>query len=187
MQDSREVTVLLRKWFEGSEDVEADLMPVLYRELRLIARRHMRKQRPGHTLQTTELVHEAFMKIASGNDQFWNNRQHFFAVAARAMRQILVDYARARLAEKRGGDPKKKELLEIHAVAKQKSSQLLELDAALDKLSTVCERKARVVELKFFGGFGISEIAKSLGVSDMTVKRDWRFARSWLLREMDRT
>ena len=123
------------------------------------------------------------MKIASGNDQFWNNREHFFAVAARAMRQILVDHARARLAEKRGGDPKKKELLESYAVAKQKSSQILDLDAALEKLNTVCERKAQVVELKFFGGFGISEIAKSLGVSDMTVKRDWRFARSWLLRE----
>ncbi len=183
--DSHQITMLLADWSKGDELALEQLMPLVYDELRRMARRFMRKQSAGHTFQTTELIHEAYLKIAKADEQNWQNRAHFFGVAARAMRHILVDYARSKNSQKRGGALAKKITLEENLVASMnRSAEIVALDDALKQLAVFDERKASVVEMKFFGGLTREEIAEVLKVSPETVKRDWKFARNWLLREL---
>ena len=185
MQDivSLQITQLLVEWSKGDEFALERLMPLVYEELRQMARRYMRRQAAGHTLQTTELIHEAYLKIAKGSEQNWQNRAHFFGVAAKAMRHILVDYARSKHSQKRGGWQDRITLSD-DAAASNKSGEIVALNDALTRLEQMDERRSRVVEMKFFGGLTVEEIAEVLKMSPETVKRDWRFARSWLLREL---
>ena len=182
--DSRQITLLLIDWSKGDEFALEQLMPLVYEDLRRMARRYMRQQSPGHTLQTTELIHEAYLKIAKQDDQNWQNRAHFFGVAAQAMRHILVDYARSKNSKKRGGLTEKITLADNLIASENRSEEIVALDDALKQLAVLDERKSRVVEMKFFGCLTIEEIAKVLKISPETVKRDWQFARTWLLREL---
>lgn len=186
MQDivSRQITHLLIDWSKGDEVALEQLMPLVYDELRRMARHYMRGQSPGHTLQATDLIHEAYLKIARSGDRNWQNRAHFFGVAARAMRQILVDYARSRSSQKRGGWQERITLAGDLAAANNSSKEIVALDDALKTLEQIDERRSRVVELKFFGGLTVDEIAEVLKISPETVNRDWQFARTWLLREL---
>lgn len=186
MQDivSSQITRLLIDWSKGDEFALEQLMPLVYDELRQMARRYMRGQSPGHTLQTTELIHEAYLKIAKSEDRNWENRAHFFSVAARAMRQILVDYARSKSSRKRGGWQERITLADDVVATKNSSKEIVALDDALRNLEQIDARRSRVVELKFFGGLTADEIAEVLKISSETVKRDWKFARTWLLREL---
>ena len=159
-------------------------MPLVYHELRLMARRHMRRQPTGHTFQTTDLIHEAYLKIAGGEERHWQSRNHFFGVAAKAMRHILVDYARSKNNQKRGGWQERVTLQDNMRVTNQSSEDIVALDDALNRLAALDERKVRVVEMKFFAGLKVAEIAGVLKVSPETVKRDWSFAQTWLLREL---
>jgi RNA polymerase sigma factor (TIGR02999 family) len=161
-------------------------MPLVYEELRQIARRQMRRQRPGHTLQTTALIHEAYLRLAGEADVQWQNRAHFFGVAATAMRHILVDHARRRQAAKRGGAAQRVTLGDTAAVTAD-PAELIALDDALQSLAALDQRKSRIVEFKYFGGLMVSEIAEVLRVSPETVARDWRLARAWLLQQLSRT
>ena len=181
---SHQITLLLVDWSKGNQHALEQLMPLVYEELRRMARRYMRRQPSGHTFQTTELIHEAYLKIAGQNDYNWQNRAHFFGVAARAMRHILVDYARSRNSLKRGGWQERVSLGEDPIASTQSSKEIVALDDALKQLAILDERKSRVVEMKFFGGLNTEEIGEVLKISPETVKRDWRFARTWLLREM---
>jgi RNA polymerase sigma factor (TIGR02999 family) len=184
---SHQITLLLVDWSQGNEFALEQLMPLVYEELRQMARRYMRRQPSGHTFQTTELIHEAYLKLAKQDDQNWQNRAHFFGVAAQAMRHILVDYARSKNSRKRGGLAEKITLEENLVVSINRSEEIVALDDALKQLAILDERKSRVVEMKFFGGLNIEEIAEVLKTSPETVKRDWRFARTWLLRELSGT
>jgi len=181
---SDQITHLLVDWSRGNEFALEQLMPLVYEELRRMARRYMRRQPSGHTFQTTELIHEAYLKIAKQDDQNWQSRAHFFGVAAQAMRHILVDYARSKNTRKRGGLAEKITLEENLVAAANRSEEIVALDDALKQLAILDERKSRVVEMKFFGGLNIEEIAEVLKLSPATVKRDWKFARTWLLREL---
>ena len=187
MAGSTEVTVLLERWNDGNDDVQEELLPIVYEELRRMARRHLRKQRAGHTFQTTELIHEAYLKLAVGKQRDWKSRNHFFGVAATAMRHILVDHARAKMSKKRGGSAKRVDFEETAAVYSQDSGSVVALDECLKALGEVDDRKAKVVELKFFGGLKVEEIASFLGVSEKTVKRDWQFSRAWLLNKLSQS
>jgi RNA polymerase sigma-70 factor, ECF subfamily len=182
--DSHQITLLLIDWSSGDEFALEQLMPLVYEELRQMARGYMRRQAAGHTFQTTELIHEAYLKLARHEDQNWQNRAHFFGVAAQAMRHILVDYARSKQSQKRGGWQEKITLADNPAPAENKAKEIVALDDALNTLAALDERKARVVELKYFGGLTTEEIAEVLKLSTDTVKRDWKFARNWLLREL---
>ena len=184
MAESHQITQLLIDWSNGSELALEQLFPLVYDELRRMARSYMRRQPSGHTFQTTELIHEAYIKLAKNDEKNWQNRAHFFGVAAQAMRHILVDYARSKQSKKRGGWQERVTLSENAVVSVEHSEQIVELDNVLKHLATMDERKSRVVELKFFGGLSIEEIAEVLRISPETVKRDWRFARTWLLREL---
>ncbi len=184
MAESHQITQLLIDWSNGSELALEQLFPLVYDELRRMARSYMRRQPSGHTFQTTELIHEAYIKLAKNEEKNWQNRAHFFGVAAQAMRHILVDYARSKHSKKRGGWQERVTLSENAMISEQHSEQIVELDNVLKQLATMDERKSRVVELKFFGGLSIEEIAEVLRISPETVKRDWRFARTWLLREL---
>lgn len=187
MKDSsHQITHLLIDWGKGDEQALEQLMPLVYEELRRMARSYMRKQPSGHTFQTTELIHEAYLKISAGKEKQWQNRAHFFGVAAKAMRHILVDYARAKSRGKRGGWQDRITLAEDAAVSSGRSAEIVALDDALNALAVLDERKVRVVEMKFFGGLTVEEISGVLKVSPETVKRDWSFAQSWLLRELRR-
>lgn len=181
---SHQITLLLVDWSKGNQHALEQLMPLVYEELRRMARRYMRRQPTGHTFQTTELIHEAYLKIAGQNDYNWQNRAHFFGVAARAMRHILVDYARSKNSLKRGGWQQRVSFSEDPIASTQSSKEIVALDDALKQLAILDERKSRVVEMKFFGGLNTEEIGEVLKISPETVKRDWRFARTWLLREM---
>lgn len=181
---AHQITQLLIDWSKGDEFAFEQLMPLVYDELRQMARRYMRRQSPGHTFQTTELIHEAYLKLARRETQNWQNRAHFFGVAARAMRHILVDHARSKQSRKRGGWQEKITLADGTAVAGNRSKEIIALDESLKNLAVLDERKAQVVELKYFGGLTTEEIAEVLKISPETVKRDWRFARTWLLREL---
>ncbi len=162
-----------------------NLLPLVYEELHRQAARCLRKERQGHTLQTTALIHEAYLKLIDRRDANWENRTHFFAVATQAMRRILVDYARAKHREKRGGDNIKLSLAEAMTVAaEEKSVDLIALDEALNKLAEFDEQQARVVELKYFSGLTLEETAEALRISRATVARDWELARAWLHREL---
>jgi RNA polymerase sigma factor (TIGR02999 family) len=183
-RSSEEITQLLRKWSMGDDKALEQLMPLVYHELRLMARRHMRRQPSGHTFQTTDLIHETYLKIAGGEAQKWQSRNHFFGVAAKAMRHILVDYARSKNNQKRGGWQERVTLQENMRVTNQSSEEIVALDDALNRLAILDDRKVRVVEMKFFAGLTVAEIAGVLKVSPETVKRDWSFAQTWLLREL---
>lgn len=182
--ESQQITGLLVEWSNGDEYALERLMPLVYDELRRMAKRYMRGQPSGHTFQTTELIHEAYLKLANQNERNWQNRLHFFGVAAKAMRHILVDYARSKQSKKRGGWQERITLADNAAIVSGRSDEMVALDDALKGLTELDERKGRVVELKYFGGLNTEEIAEVLNISPETVKRDWRFARTWLLREL---
>jgi RNA polymerase sigma factor (TIGR02999 family) len=181
-----DVSRLLLAWSSGQKAAFDKLLPLIYDDLRRMARRHMGRQRVGHTLQTTALIHEAYLRLVDRSDVRWQGRAHFFAVAARAMRHILVDHARARQAAKRGGEAERVTLDDVAAFWTE-PAEMIALDDALRGLAAMDERKSQVVELKFFGGLSVEEIAEVLHVSPETVARDWRLARTWLLRELSRT
>ena len=179
-----EITHLLNAWAEGDQTVAEKLFPLIERELHLIAQEHMRRQPPGHILQTTALVNEAYMKLAGGKIKSWRDRGHFFAVASMAMRHILVDYARKEIREKRGGDRADLPLDEAIAIPAQQSSWLVALDEALRTFAKLDPRAAQVIELRLFGGLSVEETAKALGVSKATVHNDSNAAQLWLKREI---
>lgn len=178
-----EVTQLLTAWSGGERRAGERLFAIVYDELREIAARHRRKERPGHSLQTTALVHEAYMRLADIERIPWKDQGHFFAVASRAMRRVLVDHARYRKAAKRGGGVAPSPLDSV-VLALESSADLVELDIALDKLARLEPRAAQVVELRFFAGFTLPEIARMLELSRATIERDWTAARAWLRREL---
>jgi RNA polymerase sigma factor (TIGR02999 family) len=178
-----EVTQLLLAWGKGDPAALEALTPVVYDELRRLARRYMGNERVGHTLQATALVNEAYMRLVDIHKVQWQNRAHFFAMSARLMRRILVDSARARKYQKRGGGAQKVTLDERLLVA-EPGRDLVALDDALNALAKVDERKSKVVEMRFFGGLTVEETAEALGVSVDTVMRDWKLAKAWLLREL---
>mgnify|MGYP001179563649 CR=1 FL=1 len=182
MQD---VTQLLVKWSEGDKDALEHLMPLVYKELHLIAHRYLRREREGQTLQTTALVHEAFLKMIDQTRVKWQNRSHFFGVAAQAMRRILVDNARRRLSDKRGSGGVKISLDDKEIdVSDERASDLIMLDAALKKLEELDLQRSRIVELRYFGGLSIEETAEVLGIGTATVNRSWRVAKAWLYKEL---
>lgn len=182
---SHEVTQLLVEWCNGDQAALDRLMPLIYGELRQMARRYMSRQNSGHTLQTTALINEAFLKRVGQPDKHFENRAHFFGVAARAMRHVLVDYARSKQYAKRGGDAPVVSLDEALTVSAERAAELVALDDALAELDKVDERKCRVVELRYFGGLTEEETSVVLQVSLQTVKRDWRAAKLWLARELN--
>ena len=181
-----EVTELLVRFREGDREAEAQLVSLVYKELRRLASRYLNRERGDHTLQPTALVHEVYLRLASESQPVWQNRAHFFGVAARLMRQILVDYARRHRTRKRGGANEKLTLDNVFAFTQEKSDEVVKLDEALGRLSEKDERQARIVEMKFFGGLSIEEIAEVLEISGRTVKREWMVARAWLHQEITR-
>jgi RNA polymerase sigma factor (TIGR02999 family) len=183
MSTSARVTELLLDWRRGDQDALEQLIPLVYDELRRIAARQLRSERPDHTLQPTALVHEAYGRLV-GADITWNDRAHFFAIAARTMRRVLVDHARAQEREKRGGGAVRVTLDENLAVDAGRPEEMLALDAALEQLAKFDARKAEVVQLHFFGGLTYDQIAEALGISAATVDRDLRMARAWLFRAL---
>ena len=178
------VTKLLQQWSHGDDSALAELTPLVYEELRRLAHHYMEGERPDHTLQTTALVNEAYLRLADQTASNWQSRAHFFAVAARAMRQILVSYARSNRAQKRGGGVARIELDESAILSPEQSKEIVDLHEALERLGTLDSRKARVVELKYFGGLNYDEIAEVMKVSTVTVRRDWVFAKAWLYDEL---
>ena len=179
-----EVTRLLTEWRRGNGAALDQLTPLVYADLRRLAHHYMSGQRPDHTLQTTALVNEAYLRLADQTNPNWQDRAHFFAVAARAMRQILVNYAKSYRAQKRGGGAQKVELDEASLVSPEQSQEIVELHEALDRLSALDSRKADVVEMKYFGGLNYDEMAEVLKISAITVRRDWEFAKAWLYTEL---
>ncbi len=182
---SREIMRMLHEWSDGRREALEDLMPLVYNELRRQASRYLRRERIGHTLQTTALIHEAYLKLIEQRDVNWQNRAHFFGIAAQAMRRILVDYAKTRHREKRGGAGENLPLDEARFIAfKEKSIDLIALDEALTQLAKFDDQQARVVELRYFSGLSIEETAEVLKISPATVKRDWTIAKAWLKQEI---
>lgn len=186
MEPSGEITSLLLSWSRGDESAMDKLMPLVYNELHRLAHRQMADERSGHTLQTTDLVHEAYLRLVDSQPAGWDCRAHFFAVCAQAMRRVLVDWARSRQARKRGSGIPLLELQEEFAIASGPGYDLVAIDDALHALAAIDRRKSQVVELRFFGGLNVKETAETLQVSEETVHRDWRLARSWLRREISR-
>ena len=178
------VTQLLIDWSNGDENALQQLIPLVHEELRRVARRHMAHERAEHTLQATALVNEAYMRLVDVQRVKWQNRAHFFAMSARLMRRILVDFARSRRYQKRGGGAQKVTLDEALVVSPEPGSDLVRLDEVLTALAAVDSRKAQVVEMRFFGGLSVEETAEALHVSRDTVMRDWKLAKAWLLREL---
>jgi RNA polymerase sigma-70 factor (ECF subfamily) len=178
------VTGLLVKWGRGDKGALEQLIPLVYRQLHQIARRHMRHEDADHSLQATALVNEAYLRLVDADEVEWHDRAHFLAVAARVMRRILVDHARARLSEKRGGHAATVTFDEALVVANEPRQDFVALDDALEVLATFDERKSRVIELRFFGGLSVEDTASVLKVSPATVMGDWRLAKAWLRREM---
>src|SRR5580704_1682124 len=183
---SHAVTVLLLEWRQGEQAALERLVPLVYAELRRIAHRYMNRERIGHTLQTTELVNEAYLRLIDASQVRWQDRAHFFAISAQLMRRILVDFARSRRYLKRGGGAQKVSFDEALAVSPGQGRDLVALNDALEALALKDNRKSRVVELRFFGGLSVEETAAVLDVSLDTVHRDWRLAKAWLSREMGR-
>lgn len=179
------VTDLLMAWGQGDEQALSHLMPLVQRELRSLARRQMAHERAGHTLQTTALVNEAYLRLIDLSRVRWQDRAHFFGMSACLMRRILVDHARARASRKRGGEWQKVTLSHARGVSADRPVDLVALDDALDALATIDKRKSQVVEMRFFGGLTVEETAEALHVSPETVMRDWRLAKVWLLRELN--
>jgi RNA polymerase sigma factor (TIGR02999 family) len=184
MASPHEVTRLLREWANGAQSALAALTPLVYAELRRLADGYLRNEAPGHTLQPTALVHEAFLRLVSRNAPDCQNRSQFYGVAAHLMRQILIDHARRRQAMKRGGPMAHYSLEEDLVVSRERETDLVALDDALERLAAVDPRKSQVVELRFFGGLSAEETAEVLKVSEKTVRREWQFAKAWLLHEL---
>jgi RNA polymerase sigma factor (TIGR02999 family) len=182
----QDVTQLLRAWSEGDKAALDRLYELVYDELHRLAHRYMSRENPGHTMQTTALVNEAYLRLANVEDLKWQDRAHFFAVSANVMRRILIDGARARRAERRGGDELPIALDDAPEIAQKSDPDLIALDDALHELAKVNERQSKVVELRYFGGLSVEEAAEVLKVSPDTVMRDWRFAKAWLKRELVR-
>ena len=179
-----EVTRLLAAWSAGDATALEKVTQLVYQELKRLAHRYMQRQGPDHTLQTTALVHEAYLRLASQEEPSFANRTHFLAVAAKAMRQILVDHARASLRQKRGAGVKAVELDEIASLSPEPTREIIDLNEAPEKLAAIDVRKAQVVELKYFGGLKPEEIAEVLKISEVTVRRDWTFSKAWLYAEL---
>lgn len=179
-----DVTLLLKQLSVGDKSVLHQLVPIVYGELRRLASSYMRHERPDHTLQTTALVHEAYLLLVGQERAHWENRGHFFGVAAQLMRRILVDHARAHNAAKRGGISSKFSLDEAMAMAQERGGDLLAIEELLTRLAAIDPQQARVVELRFFGGLSVEETAQTLAISDRTVKRDWAMAKAWMQREL---
>jgi len=175
-----EVTDLLNEWGNGDQEALNRLMPLVYDELHRLASRYLRHERVGHTLQTTALVHEAYLKLVDQKTANWHNRVQFFAAAAKVMRHVLVDYARSRKAAKRGGDYCRLSLDEAAISSQDKDADLLVLNEALDNLAVIDPQQSRVVELRVFGGLTVEDTAEALGISARTVKREWSMAKAWL-------
>jgi len=187
MADSspEEITRLLREWSNGNKAALDKLMPVVYSELRRLAAHYMRHERPGHTLQSTALVNEAYIRLAGARETQWQDRAHFFAVASQIMRHILVDHARSYKYAKRGGGATKVELDEAAVLSEERAAELIALDEALKDLETIDPRKSQVVEMRFFGGLSIDETAEVLKLSSMTVQREWRWAKAYLYKHIN--
>ena len=183
---SHQVTGLLLAWGRGDEAALEQLVPLVHGELRRLARRHMGHERQGHTLQATALVNEAYLRLIDVQQVHWQNRAHFFAMSARLMRRILVDFARSRNYQKRGGGAQQVSLDEALVVGKERGADLVALDDALQALGTIDPRKSQVVEMRFFGGLSVEETGEALHVSPETVMRDWKLAKVWLKRELGR-
>lgn len=184
MSEPGDITALLAAWRQGDEASLAELIPIAYRELHRLAVRSMRGEQGGHTLQPTALVHEAFLRLVGEQDRDWQNRAHFFGVAANIMRNLLIDYARARKRGKRGGGAARVFLEEAPAFAGPDLDELLALEEALKRLEEFDQRAARVVELRYFAGLRLDEVALVLDISEKTVRRDWTLARTWLQAEL---
>jgi RNA polymerase sigma-70 factor (ECF subfamily) len=184
MPPSSDITRLLLAWSDGNQAALEQLLPLIERELHRIARHYMRREHPGHTLQTTALVNEAYFRLVDQKNVRWQNRAHFFGIAAQIMRRILLNYARDRHRLKRRADAVHVSLSEVAIITPEKSAELIALDEALKRLAAIDERKCRVVELRYFGGLSVEETAEVLGVSQITVARDWKMAKAWLAREI---
>jgi RNA polymerase sigma factor (TIGR02999 family) len=184
MPQTHEITALLQAWTNGDSEALAKLIPLVDYELKRIAHAYMRKERPGHILQTTALMDEALIRLMQTDKISWNDRKHFYSLAAKRMRDVLVDDARRQMAEKRGKRPDQVDLTDAAAQALEAPEQLIMLHDALTKLATIDQRKASVVEHRYFGGFTLKEVAEILGVAQTTVEREWRLARAWLKREI---
>jgi RNA polymerase sigma-70 factor, ECF subfamily len=183
-QPSR-VTQLLQSWSRGDSQALDELMPVVYQELKKLANSYLRAERPDHTLQPTALIHEVYIRLIGQNMPQWENRAHFFGVAARLMRQILIDHARSRTAERRGGPHQSKILLDdVPLFSQDQAAELLAFDEALRKLAELDERKAQIIEMRSFAGMNVDETAKALKLSEATIKREMRLAKAWLMREL---
>jgi RNA polymerase sigma factor (TIGR02999 family) len=186
MERGDHITQLLRSWSQGDQAAMEELMPLVFDELHRVARRYMSAERPGHTLQTTALVNETYLRLVNSDGLNWEGRTHFFGVCAQMMRRILVDWTRSRQALKRGGEARALDLdSDALAAANQPGMDLVALDDALNALSAIDARKGRVVELRFFGGLSVKETAEVLDISAETVQRDWKMAKSWLRRELN--
>jgi RNA polymerase sigma factor (TIGR02999 family) len=184
---SSNVTQLLVDWRNGNNDALNQLMPLIYDELRGLAKRYMSRERNSHTLQTTALVNEAFLRLINQQNVDWQNRVHFFAIAAQVMRHLLVDHARSKQYAKRGGGAQQITLDEGLAVSDDNAVELLALNQALERLEAIDDRKSKIVELRYFGGLSTEETAEVLGVSEITIKREWAKAKAWLFRELSQT
>ncbi len=185
MNTQGEVTSLLAAWGKGDQTALHELMPLVYKELHRMARRAWSGQQPGNTLQPTALINEAYLRLAGAENASYQNRCHFFAVACTAMRQILVNHAMSRLTEKRGSGKIKLSIDDVQLAVHQEAAEVVALHEALERLQVVDARKSRVIEMRYFGGLSIEETAEALGVSIVTVNRDFRLARTWLMREMN--
>ncbi len=186
MQSPERVTQLLIDWSKGDQKALDKLMPLVYSELRRLASNHLRRERPGHTLQPTALVHEAYLRLVDQKNTRWQNRAQFYGVAAQLMRRILVDHARQRQALKRGGsDQQRLSITSAEKVARQPEIDLLGLHEALEELATIDSQQSRIVELKFFAGLSIEETAEVMNIGHATVERDWKMARAWLRRKLE--
>lgn len=184
MEGSSEITELLLAWEQGDQGALERLMPLVMEELRRYATRYMRDEKQGHLLQTTALINEAYIKLIDQKRVHWRNRQHFYAIAATCMRRVLCDYARAETAEKRGGRADHIPISDIQPITFEKATELLILDEALNKLAKQDERKSQIVELRYYGGFSVKEVAKIMGLSERTIYNEWEMASAWLKREM---
>lgn len=186
MNTKTEITVLLKKWSDGDKEALESLMLLVNHELHRLAESYMRKENKNHTLQPTALVNEAYLKLIDQTRVNWKNRSHFFGISAQIMRRILVDHARKRIAEKRGGAVEKVSLDEAITFKKERSKELIALEEALEELAKLNERSEKVVELKYFGGLTVDETAEVLKISKNTVVRDWNFAKAWLYRHIQK-
>jgi RNA polymerase sigma factor (TIGR02999 family) len=183
-QTSSQITNLLVDWGNGDQTALEKLLPLVERELHRLARSYMRREKPNHTLQSSDLMNEAYLKLVDQKKTHWQNRAHFFGIAAQIMRRILLNYARDQQRKKRGGKAVQVSLSDVSVVYLEKTAELIALDEALQRLAKFDERKGRVVELRYFGGLEVDEIAEVLKISPVTVLRDWKFAKAWLFREI---